>query len=83
MLFRGLPGLLYVKLDILEEIDAQVGVGPDADGEVVDPFLAGSSELELHFLLIDQRGEVVGRSDEGVGLPVRDVDPPERECYHY
>ena len=76
MLFRGLPGLLYVKLDILEEIDAQVGVGPDADGEVVDSFLAGSGELELNFLLIDQRGEVVGRSDEGVGLPVRDVDPP-------
>ena len=82
MLFRGLPGLLYVKLDILEEIHTQVGVGPDAHSEVVDPLLAGRRELQLNFFLIDERGEVVGRSDERVSLPVRDVDPPAPGYYY-
>ena len=76
MLFRGLPGLLDVELDILKEVDTKVGVGADTDGEVVDALLAGGRELKLHLLLGDQRGEVVGRSDERVGLPVRDVHPP-------
>ena len=76
MLFRGLPGLLDIKLDILQEVDTEVGVGADADGEVVGALLAGRRELQLHLLLGDQRGEMVGRSDERVGLPVRDVHPP-------
>merc|ERR1719305_489038 len=59
------------------EVDTKVGVGADADGEVVDALLAGSRELQLHLLLGDQRGEMVGRSDERVGLPVRDINPPE------
>ena len=82
MLFRGLPGLLYVKLDVLEEIHTQVGVGPDADREVVDSLLTGRRELQLDFFLIDERGEVVGRSDERVSLPVRDVDPPAPGYYY-
>ena len=76
MLFRGLPGLLDIKLDILQEVDTEVGVGADADGEVVGALLTGRRELQLHLLLGDQRGEMVGRSDERVGLPVRDVHPP-------
>ena len=76
VLFRRLPGLLDVELDILLEVHTEVGVRADADGEVVGALLAGGRELQLHLLLGDQGGEVVGRSDERVGLPVRDVHPP-------
>ena len=76
MLFWGLPGLLDIKLDILKEVDTKVGVGADTDGEVVGALLAGGRELKLHLLLGDQRGEMVGGSDERVGLPVRDIHPP-------
>ena len=76
MLLRRLPGLLDVELDILLEVHTEVGVRADADGEVVDALLAWSRELQLHLLLRDERGEMVGRSDERMGLPVRDVNPP-------
>ena len=76
VLFRGLPGLLDVELDIVLEVHTEVRVRADADGEVVDALLAGGRELKLHLLLGDQRGEMVGRSDERVGLPVGDINPP-------
>ena len=34
------------------------------------------SKLELHLLCRHEVGEVVGRRDQAVGLPVADVHPP-------
>ena len=76
MFLGSFPGLLHVKFDVLQQIDSEVGVGSDADREVVHSLLVRSCELKLDLLLGDEGREVVGRGDQGVGLPVRDVNPP-------
>ena len=44
---------------------------------IVHTRLSGSGELELDFFPVDERGDVTGRGDERVVLPVGNVGPPE------
>ena len=77
VLLRGLPSFLNIKFDVFQKIHTEIWVRTDTHCEVVDSFLVGSCELEFHLFLGDQGGQVVGRGDEGVGLAVRDVHPPQ------
>ena len=77
VLLGSLPSFLNIEFDVFQQIHSEVRVRADTDREVVGSLLVGGGELKLHLLLGDQGGQVVGRGDQRVGLPVGDVHPPE------
>ncbi len=73
-----LPGLLNVQLDVLLEVEAEVAVRADEDGEAVVAGLGGRRELELHLLRGHQAGHVIRRGDQVPRLLITDIHPPGR-----
>ena len=71
-----LSGLLHVQLDILLQVQAQVAVGADHHGEAVVARLGRGGEFELHLLLSDQAGHLIGRRYQAVRLSITDIHPP-------